>query len=61
MRPRACRTCKIIIEENACPICRSTDLSDDFSGLLIVLDPENSELAEKIDIKEEGRYALRIR
>jgi DNA-directed RNA polymerase subunit E" len=61
MRPRACRTCKIITEENACPICRSTDLSDDFSGLLIVLDPENSELAEKIDIKEEGRYALRIR
>ena len=61
MRPRACRTCKIITEENACPICTSTDLSDDFSGLLIILDPENSELAEKIDIKEEGRYALRIR
>jgi len=61
MRPRACRTCKIITEENACPICRSTDLSDDFSGLLIVLDPENSQLAEKIDLKEEGKYALRIR
>ena len=61
MRPRACRTCKIITEENACPICKSTDLSDDFSGLLIVLDPENSQLAEKIDLKEEGKYALRIR
>jgi len=61
MRPRACRTCKIITEENACPICRSTDLSDDFSGLLIILDPENSQLAEKIDLKEEGKYALRIR
>lgn len=61
MRPRACRICKIITEENACPICRSTDLSEDFSGLLIILDPENSELAKKIEIKEEGRYALRIR
>jgi DNA-directed RNA polymerase subunit E" len=58
---RACRTCKIITEENTCPICRSTDLSDDFSGLLIVLDPEGSQLAQKMDIKQEGQYALRIR
>jgi len=61
MRPRACRTCKIITEENVCPICRGTDLSDDFSGLLIILDPENSQLAKKMDIEKEGRYALRIR
>ena len=61
MSPRACRTCKIITEENICPICRSTDLSDDFSGLLVVLDPENSQLAKKLDVEKEGRYALRIR
>jgi len=61
MTSRACRTCKIITEGNHCPICRSTDLSDDFSGLLIVLNPENSQLAKKIDIEKEGRYALRIR
>lgn len=58
---RACRTCKIITEENVCPICRGTDLSDDYSGILIVLDPEGSQLAEKMEIKREGRYALRIR
>ncbi|RLI09880.1 DNA-directed RNA polymerase subunit E'' [Candidatus Bathyarchaeota archaeon] len=61
MRPRACRTCKIITEENVCPICKSTDLSDDFSGLLIILDPENSQLAKKMEIDREGRYALKIR
>jgi DNA-directed RNA polymerase subunit E" len=61
MSPRACRTCKIITEENMCPICRSTDLSDDFSGLLIILEPENSQLAKKIEIEKEGQYALRIR
>lgn len=58
---RACRVCKIITEENACPICRGTDLSDDYSGILIVLDPEGSQLADKMEIKREGRYALRIR
>jgi DNA-directed RNA polymerase subunit E" len=58
---RACRTCKIITDENACPICRGTDLSDDYSGLLVIIDPEGSQLAEKMDLKQEGRYALRIR
>jgi len=61
MSPRACRTCKIITDENVCPICRSTDLSDDYSGLLVVIDPENSQLAKKLEIEKEGRYALRIR
>ena len=59
--PRACRTCKIITDENACPVCRGTELSDDYSGLLIVLDPENSLLAEKLEAKEAGSYALKIR
>ncbi len=59
--PRACRTCKIITDENVCPICKGTELSDDYSGLLIVLDPENSILAEKLEAKEAGSYALKIR
>ena len=59
--PRACRTCKIITDENVCPICKGTELSDDYSGLLIVLGPENSLLAEKLEAKEAGSYALKIR
>lgn len=59
--PKACRNCKIIIEENVCPICKSTELSDDYSGLLVVINPEGSVMAQKMDIKKEGRYALKIR
>jgi DNA-directed RNA polymerase subunit E" len=58
---RACRTCKNISNELVCPVCKGTEFSDDFSGLLIVLDPENSILAEKLDTKEAGAYALKIR
>jgi DNA-directed RNA polymerase subunit E" len=58
---RACKKCKIITEEISCPICKSTDLSDDFSGLLIVLDPKISQLAKKMDVDKEGYYALKIR
>jgi len=44
-----------------CPVCKSTEFSDDFSGILVVLDPENSLLAEKLEAKEPGTYALKIR
>ncbi|HDJ22032.1 MAG TPA: hypothetical protein ENF19_02385, partial [Candidatus Bathyarchaeota archaeon] len=43
---RACRTCKLISDEPTCPNCKSSDMSEDYSGLMIVLDPEGSILAE---------------
>ena len=58
---RACRYCKNINEGSVCPVCRNTEFSDDYSGLLVVLDPENSILAEKLDTNESGNYALKIR
>ncbi|MES0326029.1 MAG: transcription elongation factor subunit Spt4 [Candidatus Bathyarchaeia archaeon] len=58
---RACRHCKNINEDTVCPVCKNTEFSDDYSGLLVVVDPENSILAEKLDTKEQGNYALKIR
>ena len=60
MTPKACRTCKIITEENICPSCKGSELSEDFLGFVIILDPTKSQLAEKMKIKEAGRYALKI-
>lgn len=59
--PRACRSCKNIHNENVCPICKSTENSDDYSGLLVVLDSDNSLLAEKLKADQPGNYALKIR
>lgn len=58
---RACRFCKNINEDSVCPVCKNTEFSDDYSGLLVVLDAENSILAEKLDTTESGNYALKIR
>jgi len=44
-----------------CPRCKTASLSDDFSGLVIIFDPENSAIAKAINIKEKGRYALKVR
>jgi DNA-directed RNA polymerase subunit E" len=44
-----------------CPNCKSANLSEDWSGLVIIFDAENSEIAKKMEVKKPGRYAIRIR
>ncbi|HVO36881.1 MAG TPA: transcription elongation factor subunit Spt4 [Candidatus Acidoferrum sp.] len=61
MSEKACPTCHTLTKENACPKCKTSGLSDDFSGLLIVFDPEGSTIAKAMNIKEKGRYALKVR
>ena len=61
MREKACKNCRFISNGSVCPNCKSTNLSDDWTGLVIVVDPEKSEIAKKMRIKAPGRYAVRVR
>jgi DNA-directed RNA polymerase subunit E" len=61
MSEKACANCHFITKENVCPKCRSTTLSEDFGGIVIVFDPENSTVAKAMKIKDKGRYALKVR
>jgi DNA-directed RNA polymerase subunit E" len=61
MSLRACRECNTITDEKICPNCRSSDLSEDFSGILIIINPDGSRIAEKAGLKREGVYALKVR
>ncbi|RLE57743.1 MAG: DNA-binding protein [Thermoprotei archaeon] len=60
---KACRNCKFIVPSDVtkCPNCGSSDFSDDWSGLIIILDPQNSQIAQKLGITKEGMYAIRVR
>lgn len=61
MSEKACPNCHFLTKENVCPKCKSSSLSDDFSGLVIVFEPEVSTIAKAMNIKEKGRYALKVR
>ena len=61
MNDRACTNCHFITKENVCPRCKSTSFSDDFSGIVIMFDPTTSVIAKAMNIKEKGRYALKVR
>lgn len=61
MTEKACRECHRISTGSVCPDCKATGLSDDFSGLVIIFDPEESTIARGMGVEKKGRYALRVR
>ena len=61
MTDKAYKNCKFISNGPVCPNCKSTNLSDDWSGLVVIIDAENSEVAKRMGINAPGRYALRVR
>jgi|Deesub1362A_J573_1020465.scaffolds.fasta_scaffold00233_47 DNA-directed RNA polymerase subunit E" len=60
MKEKACKECKMITNLDICPICKVAT-SADWMGYVSVIDPENSLIAEKLDIKVKGKYALRVK
>jgi DNA-directed RNA polymerase subunit E" len=61
MTEQACRECRRIVEGQICPICNSASLSKDWSGYVVIIDPKDSILAQKLEISLPGRYALKVR
>lgn len=61
MTDKACKNCRYISNGPICPNCKSTNLSDDWSGLVVIVDPNASEVAKRMGIKAAGRYAVRVR
>jgi DNA-directed RNA polymerase subunit E" len=57
---RACLKCKYLTNDETCPICHSPT-SENWIGLLIVINPEKSEIAKKARIDIKGKYALSVK
>ncbi len=59
-RQMACRKCKFVTMGKVCPACKSSDLSPDWTGVVLVVDPSNSQIAKTLGITEKGKYALKV-
>ena len=56
---RVCKKCKVFVEEDKCPICQGTQFITSWKGRISVLDPEQSEIAKKMNIKNKGVFAIK--
>ena len=61
MAELACRRCKFInIDSDICRNCGSNELTKEWYGYVVIIDPEKSEIAKRLEIKIPGKYALRV-
>ena len=59
-REMACRKCKRVTTEKVCPVCKSSDLTPDWSGVVLIVDPSNSKIADTLKITSSGKYAIKV-
>ena len=61
-KPKACKLCNTILEEgDKCQNCGSKEITESFKGRAVILNPEKSEIAKKLNIKEKGNFAIKTR
>ena len=59
VKDKVCKNCGFLTKEDVCNNCGSDVLLEKFKGRVLVIDPENSEIAKKLNIKTKGVYALK--
>ena len=59
-REMACRKCKHVTTLKVCPNCKSSDLTPDWNGVVLVVDPTNSEISKTLGITQKGKYAIKV-
>lgn len=61
MTKKVCKNCRLFVEGDVCPICKSNIFTDNFKGRVYVVDAANSLVAQKIGFNTKGEYAIKIR
>jgi len=61
MPEKGCRHCLRVLEGQTCPVCGTSDLAEEWSGLVIILDTERSEIAKRLGVDIPDRFALKVR
>jgi DNA-directed RNA polymerase subunit E" len=60
-RKKANKDTKMLVDGEVDPDTGSRDLSTNWQGRIILLNPEKSVSAEKMGLKKKGEYAIKVR
>ncbi len=60
--PFACGECHLVLGDgiDQCPRHPSAPVSSDWTGYVIIMQPERSEIAKRLQVELPGRYALKV-
>lgn len=59
-KEKACRDCGRLSDQDLCIYCK-TQTSQDWIGYVSIIDPDKSRIADRLEIKIKGKYALRVK
>lgn len=59
---KACMNCRYLVGRDVvrCPNCGSESFTDDWKGVIILIDPEGSSVSKHLNVRKEGKYALQL-
>lgn len=58
---KVCKECKIFVKGDECPLCHGKDLTTNWEGRIIITDANKSEIAQKLNLKIKGEYAIKAK
>lgn len=60
-RRKVCRNCRLFVTGSSCPLCNESNFSHSWKGMVIINDPNESEIAKKLGITQKGTYCLWVK
>ena len=60
--PFACAECHLVLDDGVdqCPRHTSAQVSTDHQGYVIIMNPNRSEIAKRLEVELPGKYALKV-
>lgn len=58
-KDKACKNCGCLTNEKECPTCKSKQFVEKFKGKAILLEATNSIVADKMEKKVNGKFAIK--
>ncbi len=60
-KEKVCRKCKRFVLEDECPVCRAKDFSRSWKGVVVIIDPNGSEVAQTTGLTVPGKYCMWVK
>ena len=58
---KVCKRCKRFVLGPTCPACNTGEFSRSWKGVVYISDPNGSEVADVLEIKAPGKYAIWVK
>ena len=58
---KVCKKCRVFVKESTCPECGGNQFSETWKGRVVIFNPEESIISQKLKIKKPGNYAIKSR